>query len=91
MPLRALAKERYVMFRRDRNPGLYDEIIAACRNAGFSLNAVHEVDRVYGGLALVAAGIGVALFPTADAASESGDDYDQVTGPREQSKHGALP
>src|ERR1051326_50573 len=65
VPLRALATERYIMFRRDRNPGLYDEIIAVCRNAGFSLKTLHEVDSLYGGLALVAAGLGVALVPTA--------------------------
>ena len=67
VPLRALATERYIMFRRDRNPGLYDEIIAVCRNAGFSLKTNHEVDSVSGGLALVAAGVGVALVPTAAA------------------------
>ena len=67
VPLRALATERYIMFRRDRNPGLYDEIIAVCRNAGFSLKMLHEVDSVTGGLALVAAGVGVALVPTAAA------------------------
>jgi len=65
LQLRALAKERYIMFERDRNPGLYDEIIAVCRNAGFSLNAMHEVDSVDSGMALVAAGLGIALFPTA--------------------------
>ena len=65
LPLRALATERYIMFKRDRNPGLYDEIIAVCRNAGFSLKALHQVDSISGGLALVAAGVGVALLPTA--------------------------
>jgi DNA-binding transcriptional LysR family regulator len=65
VPLRALATESYIMFKRDRNPGLYDEIIAVCRNAGFSLKTNHEVDSVSGGLALVAAGVGVALVPTA--------------------------
>jgi DNA-binding transcriptional LysR family regulator len=65
VPLRALAKERYIMFERDRNPGLYDEIIAVCRNAGFSLNVMHEVDGVDSGMALVAAGLGIALFPRA--------------------------
>ena len=65
VPLRALAKERYIMFKRDKNPSLYDEMIAVCRNAGFSLNVVHEVDSVTSLVALVAAGLGVALFPSA--------------------------
>jgi DNA-binding transcriptional LysR family regulator len=67
VPLRALAKEPNIMFQRDRNPGLHDEIIAVCRNAGFTLNAIHEVDSVYSGMALVAAGLGICLFPSAAA------------------------
>jgi DNA-binding transcriptional LysR family regulator len=65
LSLRALAKDRFIMFERDRNPGLYDEIIAVCRNGGFSLNIMHEVDSVDSGMALVAGGLGIALFPRA--------------------------
>jgi len=65
VPLRALANERYIMFQREIAPNLYDEIIAMCRNAGFSLNIVHEVDGVESSMALVGAGLGVALFPDA--------------------------
>jgi DNA-binding transcriptional LysR family regulator len=63
VPLRSLASEQYIMFHREVNPALYDEIIAVCRNSGFSLNIVHEADSIYSSMALVAAGLGVALFP----------------------------
>jgi len=63
VPLRALANERYIMFQREINPNIYDEIIAVCRNAGFSLNIVHQVNSIYSSMALVAAGLGIALFP----------------------------
>ena len=63
VPLRSLAAEQYIMFHWEVCPGLYDEIIAVCRNSGFSLNIVHEADSVYSSMALVAAGLGVALFP----------------------------
>src|SRR5436190_15510567 len=65
VPLRALADERYIMFQRDINPNIYDDIIAVCRNAGFSLNIFHQVNNIYSSMALVAAGLGVALFPGA--------------------------
>lgn len=63
VPLSALADERHIMFSRDASPGFYDLIVAACRNAGLTLNVVHEVDNFYTARLLVAAGLGVGLMP----------------------------
>ena len=63
VPLRSLAGEPSVLFPRVLSPGYYDQLIVSCRNAGFSLNVVHEVDSIYTALALVAAGVGISLVP----------------------------
>jgi DNA-binding transcriptional LysR family regulator len=38
-------------------------VLAACREAGFSMNIAHEVDNLYTACALVAAGLGVCFVP----------------------------
>jgi DNA-binding transcriptional LysR family regulator len=63
VPLRALANESHVMFSRDLDPHFFDAIVSACREAGFSLNVVHQVDDLYTACALVAAGYGVCFVP----------------------------
>ena len=63
VPIRSLAGEPSVLFPRVLSPGYYDQLIVSCRNAGFSLNVVHEVDSIYTALALVAAGVGISLVP----------------------------
>ncbi|HEY4162745.1 MAG TPA: LysR family transcriptional regulator [Dongiaceae bacterium] len=63
LPLKALAEERFIFYRRPTGPGLYDSIIAACRRAGFSPNVGQEAPRILSTLSLVAAGLGVTLVP----------------------------
>ena len=63
VPLSALAHERHIMFARHLGPHFFDAIVSACREAGFTLNVVHEVDNVHTACALVAAGLGVCLVP----------------------------
>ncbi|HET9834379.1 MAG TPA: LysR substrate-binding domain-containing protein [Vicinamibacterales bacterium] len=63
VPLRALASESHVMFSRDLDPHFFDAIVSACREAGFNLNVVHQVDDLYTACALVAAGCGVCFVP----------------------------
>jgi DNA-binding transcriptional LysR family regulator len=63
VPLSALAAERHIMFARYLAPPFFDAIVAACRDAGFKLNVVHEVDNVNTACALVAAGLGVCFVP----------------------------
>jgi DNA-binding transcriptional LysR family regulator len=63
VPLRALAAESHVMFSRELDPHFFEAIVRACREAGFSLNVLHEVDDLYTACALVAAGCGVCFVP----------------------------
>jgi DNA-binding transcriptional LysR family regulator len=63
VPLTALAKERHIMFARHLSPPFFDAIVGACREAGFTLHVVHEVDNLQTACALVAAGLGVCFVP----------------------------
>lgn len=59
--LEELKGQPVVMFSRRVSPGLHDAITGMCRNAGFSLNAVHETDNVIASLTLVSAELGVCF------------------------------
>jgi DNA-binding transcriptional LysR family regulator len=63
VPLAALATEQHIMFARHLGPRFFDAIVGACREAGFALNVVHEVDNAQTACALVAAGLGVCFVP----------------------------
>jgi DNA-binding transcriptional LysR family regulator len=63
LPLAALAGEPFVLYRRRSGPGLYDAILAACREAGFAPTIVQEAPRLPATLSLVAAGLGISLVP----------------------------
>jgi DNA-binding transcriptional LysR family regulator len=63
LPLQALARETFVLYRRPVGPGLYDAIIAACHAAGFSPNVGQEAPRITSTLNLVAAALGVSIVP----------------------------
>ena len=63
LPLAALASEAFVLYRRRVGLGLYDAILVACREAGFSPRVVQEAPRMTATLSLVAAGLGVSTVP----------------------------
>lgn len=63
IPLLALSIEPFVLFSRAVGAGLHDEIIRACRNAGFSPRVVQEASQVTSIVNLVAAGLGVSIVP----------------------------
>lgn len=63
LPLDALAKETFVLYKRRGGPGLYDTIITACRGAGFVPRVGQEAPRIVSTLNLVAAGLGVSVVP----------------------------
>jgi DNA-binding transcriptional LysR family regulator len=58
-----LAQETFVFYRRPSGPGLYDAIIAACRQAGFSPAVGQEAPRMSSTLGLVGAALGVSIVP----------------------------
>lgn len=61
--LAALASEPLVLFARDVSPAYYERIVALCVDAGFTPAQRHEVRHWLTVVALVAAGMGVALVP----------------------------
>jgi DNA-binding transcriptional LysR family regulator len=62
-PLRELAHEDFVLFPRDVAPGLHAQVLALCRNAGFTPNVVQESRELYTTVSLVEAGVGVTIIP----------------------------
>ena len=61
VPLAAIAEEEMILFPRRVTPGLHDVITGMFRAAGLTLNVVHEVDNIVGGLTLVSANLGAAF------------------------------
>jgi DNA-binding transcriptional LysR family regulator len=61
--LKDLADETLILYRRPDGRGLYDVIIAACSEAGFSPHVVQEAPRIVSTLNLVAAGLGITIVP----------------------------
>lgn len=63
LPLSALSEEPFVLFPRAISPGVYDQVISLCNQAGFSPIVVQEATELHTILGLVAVGIGVSLLP----------------------------
>jgi DNA-binding transcriptional LysR family regulator len=61
IPISELKGQRVIMFLRRVAPGLHDEITTMCRDAGFTVNAIHETDNVVAGLTLVSAELGISF------------------------------
>ncbi len=61
--LQALAGDSFVLYRRTVGPGLFDAIITACNNAGFTPDIAQEAPRFTSTLNLVAAGLGISIVP----------------------------
>jgi DNA-binding transcriptional LysR family regulator len=59
----SLADQNFILVRRRAAPGLYANIIEACRLSGFEPRIVAEVGRMLTNLNLVAAGIGISCVP----------------------------
>lgn len=63
VPWRMLAGEPLLMVRRAAAPVVHDRILAACRTAGFSPRAAQELHDVHAVMAIVGAGLGIAVVP----------------------------
>lgn len=61
--LKSLAKEPLILFPKKPGPSLAGEIIALCREAGFSPNITQETDDVVSSIALVSLGFGLCCVP----------------------------
>lgn len=64
LPLKAIATEPLILFPRSAGPGFHDEIMNACRIAGFAALPGLESPQITSIPVLVAAGLGVSIVPT---------------------------
>jgi DNA-binding transcriptional LysR family regulator len=82
--LRALADEDFILVRRPGAPGMYADILSACREAGFSPYIAREVPRMLSGIKLVSTGLGVTLVPASmQRYSQVGVVYCRLKKPHE--------
>lgn len=65
--LRELAGETFVAFTRHHGPAYFDRAIRLCGDAGFSPRIRYEASTLQGVMALVSAGLGLALVPASAA------------------------
>ncbi|WDS37217.1 LysR family transcriptional regulator [Pseudoxanthomonas sp.] len=80
-PLSALAGESLVLFPRTAGPGLFDEVIACCWQAGLEPVMGQEAPQFSTAVNLVAAGLGVSLVPASMAQVQvTGVDYLRIEG-----------
>jgi DNA-binding transcriptional LysR family regulator len=63
LPLSAVAKDRFLLFPRSAGPGFFDEIILACRRAGFEPRMGYEAPQITSVGNMIAAGLGVSIVP----------------------------
>lgn len=61
--LAGLREDPFILFPRSLATGLYDRIVTACQQAGFSPRVALETTQTPVMIGLVAAGLGVALVP----------------------------
>jgi DNA-binding transcriptional LysR family regulator len=61
--LAQLADEPFIMFDRNRAPGLYDKVVSSCIDAGFTPHIIPQSSDVQSVLGLVAGGLGVTVVP----------------------------
>jgi len=61
--LAALAREKFILFRRELGPGFHDAILAACLEAGFTPRMGQQAPQIVSTVPLVAAGLGVSVVP----------------------------
>ena len=59
----------WIWLTRDISPDYHDQVVACCRAAGFSPETQHTARSISSQLALVSAGLGVALVPEDSARS----------------------
>ncbi|MDT4860714.1 HTH-type transcriptional regulator BenM [compost metagenome] len=63
LDIAAMAEEPFVYFPRSFGTGLYDQLIALAREAGFSPRIAQEASEAMTIIGLVSAGLGVSVLP----------------------------
>jgi DNA-binding transcriptional LysR family regulator len=67
----ALQDEPFVAYGRRWAPGFFDAIVQMCTREGFSPHITQETGEMYTAIALVAAGVGVAILPRSVVLAQS--------------------
>ncbi len=65
-----LRNESFVAYGRHWAPGFFDSVVSFCTRAGFMPNIVQETGEMYTAIALVAAGVGIAILPRSVALAQ---------------------
>lgn len=65
--------EPWVWLPRHISPDYHDELVAACRQAGFSPEAHHYANSIHSQIAMVGCGLGVTLVPESSARQQQGN------------------
>lgn len=65
--------DSWVWLPRQISPDYHDELVAACRNAGFSPEAQHYANSIHSQLAMVRCGLGVTLAPASSVREQPQD------------------
>ena len=73
LALADLANENLVLFPRRVSPSYFDQITAACREAGFSPRVLYEVGSVVSQIAFVGCGAAIGLVPSRSMRFGGGD------------------
>ncbi|MBY5706609.1 LysR family transcriptional regulator [Rhizobium leguminosarum] len=82
LPLAALADEPFILFPRLVGLSLYDDVVLACRKAGFELTVAQEAPQISSVVNLVAADLGVSIVPASISQIKlEGVAYRPVEGP----------
>lgn len=68
-----LQDEPFVAYGRRWAPGFFDSIIQMCTREGFSPKIVQETGEMYTAIALVKAGVGIAILPRSVVLAQSRD------------------
>jgi DNA-binding transcriptional LysR family regulator len=79
--LAELAGEPFVLFPRSIGPGLYDQVVALCRSAGFSPHVAYESAATTTMVSMVEAGVGVSLLPASHEGTGSARFVPLAGGP----------
>lgn len=82
LPLALLAKEPFILFPRLVGLSLYDDVVRACREAGFELKVAQEAPQISSVVNLVAADLGVSIVPASISQIKlAGVAYRPIEGP----------
>ncbi|MGR9499679.1 LysR family transcriptional regulator [Rhizobium leguminosarum] len=82
LPLAALATEPFILFPRLVGLSLYDDVVLACRKAGFELTVAQEAPQISSVVNLVAADLGVSIVPASISQIKlEGVAYRPIEGP----------